>query len=68
MRVTVTESDEPADENYYVFKRDDVQRRFGLELSDALLNEAGWSLLRDDNLCRGEFAENMVDAAEREWH
>lgn len=68
MRVTVTESDEPADENYYVFTRDDVQRRFGLELSDALLNEAGWSQLRDDNLCRGEFAEDMVDAAEREWH
>lgn len=67
VRVTVTEADDPADEDYYVFTRDNAQRCFGVMLSGDLMNEAGWHQLKEDNLYSRKFAENMVDAAEREW-
>ena len=65
--VTVTEADDPMDEDYYVFTRDNAQSRFGVMLSDDMMNEAGWHQLKEDNLYSRKFAENMVDAAEREW-
>ena len=67
VRVTVTEADDPMDEDYYVFTRDNAQSRFGVMLSDDMMNEAGWHQLKEDNLYSRKFAENMVDAAEREW-
>lgn len=67
VRVTVTESDDPMDEDYYVFTRDNAQSRFGVMLSADMMNEAGWHQLKEDNLYSRKFAENMVDAAEREW-
>lgn len=67
IQVTVTEKDEPTDEGYYVFTRDDVQGRYGVRLDGELLNEAGWHQLKADNLYRRHFIERMVDAAEREW-
>lgn len=67
VRVTVTEADDPMDEDYYVFTRDNVQSRFGVMLSADMMNEAGWHQLKEDNLYSRKFAENMVDAAEREW-
>ena len=67
VRVTVTESDDPADEDYYVFTRDNAQRCFGVRLSSDLMNEAGWHQLKEDNLYSRKFAERMVDMAEREW-
>lgn len=67
IQVTVTEKDEPMDESYYVFTRDDVQGRYGVRLDGELLNEAGWHQLKADNLYRRHFIERMVDAAEREW-
>ncbi len=67
IQVTLTESDEPLDESYYVFTRDDVQQRYGVRLDGELLNEAGWHQLKADNLYRRHFIERMVDAAEREW-
>lgn len=67
VRVTVTEADDPMDEDYYVFTRDNAQSRFGLMLSADMMNEAGWHQLKEDNLYNRKFAENMVDAAEREW-
>lgn len=67
VRITLTESDEPADENYYVFKRDDVQQRFGVRLDGSLVNEAGWTQIKRDHLYKHDFAEMLVDAAERDW-
>lgn len=67
VRVTVTESDDPADEDYYVFTRDNAQRCFGVRLSSDLMNEAGWHQLKEDNLYSRKFAERMVDMAEHEW-
>ena len=67
VRVTVTEADDPMDEDYYVFTRDNTQSRFGVMLSADMMNEAGWHQLKEDNLYNRKFAENMVDAAEREW-
>lgn len=67
VRVTVTEADDPMDEDYYVFTRDNAQSRFGVMLSSDMMNEAGWHQLKEDNLYSRKFAENMVDAAEREW-
>lgn len=65
--VTVTEADDPMDEDYYVFTRDNAQSRFCVMLSADMMNEAGWNQLKEDNLYNRKFAENMVDAAEREW-
>ena len=67
IQITLTESDEPLDESYYVFKRDEVQSRYGVRLDDLLVNEAGWHQIKEDNLYRRKFIENMVDAAEKEW-
>lgn len=67
VRVTVTEADDPMDEDYYVFTRDNAQSRFGVMLSADMMNEAGWHQLKEDNLYSRKFAENMVDTAEREW-
>lgn len=67
VRVTVTEADDSMDEDYYVFTRDNAQSRFGVKLSADMMNEAGWHQLKEDNLYSRKFAENMVDAAEREW-
>lgn len=67
VRVTVTESDDPVDEDYYVFTRDNAQRCFGVRLSSDLMNEAGWHQLKEDSLYSRKFAERMVDMAEREW-
>lgn len=67
VRVTVTEADDPMDEDYYVFTRDNAQRCFGVMLSGDMMNEGGWHQLKEDNLYSRKFAENMVDAAEREW-
>lgn len=67
VRVTVTEADDPMDEDYYVFTRDNAQSRFGVMLSADMMNEVGWHQLKEDNLYSRKFAENMVDAAEREW-
>lgn len=67
VRVTVTEAEDPMDEDYYVFTRDNAQSRFGVMLSADMMNEAGWHQLKEDNLYSRKFAENMVDAAEREW-
>ena len=67
VQVTLTESDEPADESYYVFKRNDVQQRFGVRLDEGMVNEAGWTQIMRDHLYKHDFAENLVDAAERAW-
>lgn len=67
IQITLTESDGPLDESYYVFKRDEVQSRYGVRLDDLLVNEAGWHQIKEDNLYRRKFIENMVDVAEKEW-
>ena len=67
IQITLVESDGPLDESYYVFKRDEVQSRYGVRLDDLLVNEAGWHQIKEDNLYRRKFIENMVDAAEKEW-
>lgn len=67
IQITLAESDEPLDESYCVFKRDEVQSRYGVRLDDLLVNEAGWHQIKEDNLYRRKFIENMVDVAEKEW-
>lgn len=67
VQVTMTESDEPADETYYVFERVDVQQRFGVRLDGNMVNEAGWGQIKRDHLYKHDFAGDMVDAAERAW-
>lgn len=67
IQVTVMESDEPLDESYYVFTRDNVQGCYGISLDAEMVNEAGWGQIKEDNLYRRKFIDNMVKAAEREW-
>lgn len=67
IQVTVTESDDPLDESYYVFTRDAIQERYGVRLDDAMLNESGWRQIREDNLYQKDFIERMVDSAEQDW-
>lgn len=67
IRVTTTELDEPQDETYLVFKRDDVQQRFGVRLDGEMVNEAGWKQIKRDNLYKSRFIDRMVDAAEKAW-
>ncbi|MDO4437462.1 MAG: hypothetical protein Q4B77_05905 [Coriobacteriaceae bacterium] len=67
IQVTVTEQDDPLDESYYVFTRENVQSCYGVRLDGELVNETGWQQIKDDHLYRRKFIENMVDAAEREW-
>ena len=50
-----------------MFKRDDVQQRFGVCLDEGMVNEAGWTQIMRDHLYKHDFAENLVDAAERAW-
>ncbi len=53
-----------------------MQSRYGVRLDDLLVNEAGWHQIKEDNLYRRKFIENMVDAAEMDdllvneagWH
>lgn len=67
IQITVTERDDPLDESYYVFSRDTVQNCYGVRLDDALINETGWTQLKEDSLYRRKFIDHMLDAAEREW-
>lgn len=67
IQVTTTERDEPQDETYLVFKRDDVQQRFGVRLDGEMVNEAGWKQIKRDNLYKSRFIDRMVDAAEKAW-
>ena len=67
IQVTTAERDEPQDETYLVFKRDDVQQRFGVRLDGEMVNEAGWKQIKRDNLYKSRFIDRMVDAAEKAW-
>lgn len=67
IQVTTTERDEPQDETYLVFERDDVQQRFGVRLDGEMVNEAGWKQIKRDNLYKSRFIDRMVDAAEKAW-
>lgn len=67
IQITVTESDDPLDESYYVFSRDAVQSCYGVRLDGELINETGWRQLKEDSLYRRKFIDHMLDAAEREW-
>lgn len=66
-QITLAEADEPQDEEYYVFTREQAEKMYGVGLERTLINEAGWTQLRDDNLYRHDFAEVLVDEAERGW-
>ena len=50
-----------------MFSRDTVQNCYGVRLDDALINETGWTQLKEDSLYRRKFIDHMLDAAEREW-
>ncbi len=67
IQVTTAERDEPQDETYLVFKRDDVQHRFGVRWDGEMVNEAGWKQIKRDNLYKSRFIDRMVDAAEKAW-
>lgn len=64
IQVTVSESDEVNEHDYYVFERAAVEEAYGVPLDGSMVNEAGWGQLKDDNLYKRDFAEHMVDRAE----
>lgn len=66
IQVTVSESDEVNEHDCYVFDRAAVEEAYGVPLDASMVNEAGWGQLKGDNLYRNDFAEHMVDRAERD--
>ena len=64
IQVTLTESDDPHDADYYVFKRAAVEEMYGVSLNADMVNEAGWDQLKRDNLYKHDVAEHIVDRAE----
>lgn len=64
LTVTVSESDDLADEDTYVFLRTDLEEAYGIALGRDMVNEAGWRQLKGDNLYKDGFAERLVDRAE----
>lgn len=64
IQVTVSESDEVNEHDYYVFDRAAVEEMYGVALDADMVNEAGWGQLKGDNLYKRDFAERMVDRAE----
>lgn len=66
IQVTVSESDEVNEHDCYVFDRAAVEEAYGVPLDANMVNEAGWGQLKGDNLYKHDFAERMVDRAERD--
>lgn len=66
IQVTVSESDEVNEHDCYVFDRAAVEEAYGVSLNASMVNEAGWGQLKGDNLYKHDFAERMVDRAERD--
>lgn len=66
IQVTVSESDEVSERDCYVFDRAAVEEAYGVPLDASMVNEAGWGQLKSDNLYKNDFAEHMVDRAERD--
>ena len=56
--MTLTESDDPHDADYYVFKRAAVEEMYGVSLNADMVNEAGWDQLKRDNLYKHDVAEH----------
>ena len=66
LHLTVTEGDDLADEDRYVFTRAALERTFGIALTEDLVSESGWRQIKEDNLYKHDFAEDLVDAADRD--
>lgn len=67
LRITLTESDEPYDEDYFVFTRAAAERAYGQALTSDTLSEENWAAIKEQHLYTKDFAENLVDAAEHDW-
>ena len=68
IHVTVAEADDPADEDYYVFKRGMMEAEGGYSVSlvGTMLNESNWDQqIKRDHLYKENFIDRMIDQAER---
>lgn len=64
VQVRLSESDDPYDEDYYVFTRQMMEEMFGVALNADLVSEDGWNTLKVKNMYRNDFIEHVVDRAE----
>lgn len=64
VQVRLSESDDPYDEDYYVFTRQMMEEMFGVTLNADLVSEDGWNTLKVKNMYRNDFIEHVVDRAE----
>lgn len=67
IEITVTEQDEPNEEDYYTFTRASAEQMYGVSLDRTLIGDAGWVQLKDDNLYQYDFAERLVETASVAW-
>lgn len=67
IEITVTEQDEPNEEDYYTFTRASAEQMYGVSLDRTLVNDAGWVQLKDDNLYQHDFADRLVETANKAW-
>lgn len=68
IRVNVSESDEPGDMDYYVFKRDSLEKLFGMKLDKAIVNAEGWQDLKANHLYKERFIDTVFESAEHSWY
>lgn len=64
VQVRLSESDDPYDEEHYVFTRQMMEEMFGVTLNADLVSEDGWNTLKVKNMYRNDFIEHVVDRAE----
>lgn len=67
IEITVTEQDEPNEEDYYTFTRASAEQMYGVSLDRTIVNDAGWVQLKDDNLYQHDFADRLVETANKAW-
>ena len=66
VQVRLSESDDPYDEEHYVFTRQMMEEMFGVTLNADLVSEDGWNTLKVKNMYRNDFIEHVIDRAERD--
>lgn len=64
VQVRLSESDDPYDEEHYVFTRQMMEEMFGVALNADLVSEDGWNTLKVKNMYRNDFIEHVIDRAE----
>ena len=65
VRFAVSESDEPADYDYYEIQRTVLESAYGVQLDEALVSDSNWKQVKEGKLYRAGFVERIIDQSER---